>query len=272
MREVRVPGTIASIDDDLARRGIDVAAGDSGARRLERRGLRAVHDLKHVLHLLRGLAQHERAADVGTVAFHPAAPVHQQDRPFPHHLRRGRAVWKRRVLPHLHTRAALKAEPGMGTAHERRKLSLCHALSHRLPGGFIGREGDACRQSHQGNLVCVLDHPAARRHGQRTGQRHLRQRVRRTITELPPHRLFDTQRAGGDLARAKPLDDQVVRRVIFLPRHDFGAGTQRTGARLFERALFLELRRHQKRVALHRNDHGQQALAQPPLHAGEVVE
>src|SRR5215210_1256764 len=106
MREVLVVGTVAGVDDHLARRSIDVFAWNAWFRRGERCVLRPALDLEDALHLVCRLAQYERAADVGGVALHFAAAVDQQDRPFANHLRLDRAVRQRGILPRLDTCAS----------------------------------------------------------------------------------------------------------------------------------------------------------------------
>ena len=83
----------------------------AGPRRLQRRGLRLVDDVEDLLHLVGGLAEHERARDVRLIALDGAAVVDHDDRAFANRLRRHRAVGQRGVLADLHAGAAGEAEP-----------------------------------------------------------------------------------------------------------------------------------------------------------------
>ena len=118
MTEVLVVGTKACIDNHLARRRIHGFTRYTGARRLERRRLRAMFDLEHIFHALRGFAQHEGTRDVAAVAFDLAAAVDEQNASFTHHLRRGAAMWQRRVFAHLHTRRSAVTQSGVRLRHE----------------------------------------------------------------------------------------------------------------------------------------------------------
>ena len=68
--EVLVVGTIARVGDHLLCGGVYRLRFHSGSRLLERGALRAMDDVENLTHLVGGLAQDKRSADVRLVALH----------------------------------------------------------------------------------------------------------------------------------------------------------------------------------------------------------
>ncbi len=76
MREVFVIRAVTRVGDDLACGRIHSLCRNSGFGCGQCGRLRAMHDLKHLVHLLGGLAHYEGAADVRLITFHRASPIH----------------------------------------------------------------------------------------------------------------------------------------------------------------------------------------------------
>src|SRR5205807_3913335 len=92
---------------------------------------RSMDDLEMFLHLAGGLAEHNRAANIGLVSFHVTTSVDEQNGSFTNHLRLGGAVWQSRTFSHLHSGAALETELRMSSLHQGGKVVLGHALAQR---------------------------------------------------------------------------------------------------------------------------------------------
>src|SRR5262245_56839619 len=76
-----------------ADRIIDLARGHADARGFDRDLLTVVHLLPHLALFGSRLAEHERARDVGLIALHRTAAVHEHDFAIANGLRLARTVW-----------------------------------------------------------------------------------------------------------------------------------------------------------------------------------
>ena len=80
------------------------------------------------------------------------------------------------------------------------------------------------------------------------------------------------ERARGETTIAEPLGDARVRVFVFLPGAHVGRVAERAGRDLLAGAFLFEGGRDVERVALDRQHHREEALAQPPPHPAEVHE
>src|SRR5579863_66491 len=87
MREASEAGAVAAVDNDLARRGVDVGGEDAGTCSVKSGRLRALDEIEDCVHLRGGLAEDECAGDVGVVALDEAAVVEHEDRAVAQRLR-----------------------------------------------------------------------------------------------------------------------------------------------------------------------------------------
>ena len=269
MTEILVVRSEAGIDDDFARRCVDGFAGQARSCRFHRGRLRAMFDLEHIFHALRGLPQHERAGKIRAVPFDFAAAVDKQNAPFTHHLRRGRTVRERRIFSNLHAGRTVIPKLRVRLLHEFGKVVLRHPFFQRLPRRFVCLERHLTREAHDRDFVRVFDCATTGRDRCSAHYFHVRY-VGRTVSKDKAHRLFGTDRRGRQSARLESLCDERVRRLMLLPRIDRRIFSQWSEMRLLHGALLLELWRDEKGVAAGR-DHGrEQPLAQSPLHAGEI--
>ena len=130
-------GTVAGGGDDVACRGVDRFQRRAGLRGGERGVLRVAHDTEHLVHLLAGFAEHERARDVGLVALHRAAVVDHDDRPFADRLRRHRAVRQRGERAGLHGGLAGKSDAAVRERDQIGHLVLRHPGLQGLVNGLV---------------------------------------------------------------------------------------------------------------------------------------
>src|SRR5256885_1933973 len=110
-------GTIAAVDDNLARGGIDAFERHTRTCRVERRGLGPMHDVEHPLHLVGCLAEDECARDVRLITFDRTSIVEGYQSDITRTFVLGKATDKmKRVFDIVHQaqNAALKAaRPGV---------------------------------------------------------------------------------------------------------------------------------------------------------------
>ena len=107
-------GTIAAVDDNLARGGIDAFERHTRTCRVERRGLGPMHDVEHPLHLVGCLAEDECARDVRLITFDRTSIVDHDDRPFTDGLRLDRTMRQGGVFADLYTCETREPEPRIG--------------------------------------------------------------------------------------------------------------------------------------------------------------
>src|SRR5947209_8845329 len=127
MPEKLVPRTIARIRDHFACSSIHLFRHQPGTRRLQRRGLSLMHDVKNAAHLIRRFAEHKRAADVRLIPLDRAAAIDQQNCAFFHYLWLQRSMWQCGFRTHLHACAALRSEEHTSELQSRQYL-VCRLL------------------------------------------------------------------------------------------------------------------------------------------------
>src|SRR4051812_14643113 len=271
MREVLEAGAVPVVHDDLAPRGVDRLERHARFRGLERRRLRLMDDVEDLLHLVGGLAEHEGPRDVGLVSFDGASVVDHDDRAFADRLRRDRSVGKRRVLADLNAREAGEAKLAVAGVDQAADVVLRHAGLQRLEHGFVAFQRRLGRDLHQLELVRALDHPARGDDRRRADDLHRRRRTRDAVREHELRRLLDADPAARDPALLQAAGDALERALVLLPDGDVGV-LDRSAGQLLPRAVFLERRRHDVRIADFRDDDRGQPFAVAPPDAGEVVE
>src|SRR6267154_1111935 len=79
--------------------------------------------------------------------------------------------------------------------------------------------------------------------------------------------LFNADAARAKAAVREGRGEELRRVFVFLPGTDFGGIQQR-----FAHAGFFERGGNEDRLASARNDQGEEAFAEPPVDAGEIVE
>ena len=157
---------------------------------------------------------------------------------------------------------------------EAANVVLRHARLQRPVGRFVRLQRDRRREPHQLELVRVLDHPAAggdRRAARRASAAARPARRRRSNTNLIVSSMPSAP--GGDAAVLQALRDQLVGALVLVPRPHVGrAAAERSERDLLARAVLLERRADEERLALGRDDAGEQPLAAAPADVGEVDE
>ena len=94
-------------------------------------------DLKHLLHLVGSLSQHERTCDVRAISLDLASAVHKDDRAFTDHLWRNRAMREGGKLPDLYIGTAFEAELAVSHFYQVLDILLCHSRLQLAVGRLI---------------------------------------------------------------------------------------------------------------------------------------
>src|ERR1022692_3725915 len=230
-----------------------------------------MHDVEDLLHFVRGLPQHKRAADIGLVSFHRATIVDQHDGTLADDLRLARAMRQRGVFSDLHAGKTWKSERLVGGPDQLAELAGGDPVAHGFPGGLIGFDGHAGSQAKQSHLSRALYHsaPGCNRRGAGHGSR--RSGFRDAIGEDKRRSLLDSDLAGKEAGFFQTEGRPGIRAFVILPGVDVRA-RYRSGGDLFPRAILFEARADEESVAARRNDHHEQALAIAPTRAAEIVE
>ncbi len=139
-----------------------------------------------------------------------------------------------------------------------------HAAFDARRGMAIGGDGDVGRLLHQRQLGGRLDHPAAAHDRGAGADLDAGQGAPKPVDGEEADRLLDPDRAGR-AAVGENAGDGAQRILMLVPDADLGGDLQA----LADRGL-LEMRRHDRRLAVARQDRGGQPLAPPPLDAGEI--
>ncbi len=129
---------------------------------------------------------------------------------------------QRGILADLHAGASFEAQLRVRGGHQTREVVLRHAFFERLIRRFVGLQRHGRRQTHQLELVGVLDHPAAGCYRRTADDFHAARGVADAITEHELDRLLDAQGPGGDAAVAQTGGDQRIGTLVLVPGADVG--------------------------------------------------
>src|SRR5690606_29190572 len=127
-------------------------------------------------------------------------------------------------------------------------------------------------ESHQLQLVLVLDRTAAGSDGRGADRVERRSSLRDAVAEHEPDGFLDPEASRGQTSIAQASRDEIVRVLVFLPGEHGRTRIERPGLDLLTGAITLEGRTNDEWCAARREHEGQQSLTHAPLDTGEIVE
>ena len=147
------------------------------------------------------------------------------------------------------------------------KLELSHPFAQLGEGGSVSDQGDVIGALHQCDLGRRFIHPTPRRYGRCIHELRATRFLAEAVKNEKAYALFDADAARCNAAVAEHSRDERVWALVLFPRADIGRELGELA-----RSRLLELWTDVREGPPDRQHHAEGALAQPPLHAGEIEE